>query len=130
MIFLLCLIFDIFGMSDIFVIQIFDIFVMSDITFSSCRPAARLHPAGLVRRPGRGDGDLFWGRLSCLLPGALPCPCLINDHDYLVTIIGTFLLGSTLGEACCQVLRDANSGELGEQRRDISPTLCQKGVLR
>merc|ERR1712203_133181 len=34
-----------------------------------CRPAARLHPAGLVHRPGRGDGDLLWRRLSCLLPG-------------------------------------------------------------
>jgi len=34
-----------------------------------CRPAARLHPAGLVRRPGRGDGDLLWGRLPCMLPG-------------------------------------------------------------
>ena len=44
---------------------------MSDITFFSCCPAARLHPAGLVRRPGRGDGDLFWGRLSCLLSGTL-----------------------------------------------------------
>ena len=37
--------------------------------FSSCRPAARLHPAGLVRGSGRGDGDLLWGRLPCLLPG-------------------------------------------------------------
>ena len=39
--------------------------------FFSCCPAARLHPAGLVRRSGRGDGDLFWGRLSCLLSGTL-----------------------------------------------------------
>ena len=83
--------------------------------FFSCCPAARLHPAGLVRRPGRGDGDLFWGRLSCLLPGALTiltimtiltltilicfgggypacCQVLCLDHDYLVTIIGTFWL--------------------------------------
>ena len=60
--------------------HLFDILILFDIwyfcyvwylTFFSCRPAARLHPAGLVRRPGRGDGDLFWGRLSCLLSGTL-----------------------------------------------------------
>ena len=88
---------------------------MSGITFFSCRPAARLHPAGLVRRPGRGDGDLFWGRLSCLLPG---------DFSRISRLAWSWLscnnyLDILMGEACCQVLNDARSGEL---HRDICPT--------
>ena len=68
--------------------------------FSSCRPAARLHPAGLVRRPGRGDGDLFWGRLSCLLSGTLT-----NWPSWPSWLSWPWLFWSVLGEAILLAFR-------------------------